>query len=90
MAAVLTCASLSLSLGDVPVLRDVSLEFEAGRSVAIVGKSGAGKTSLLHCLAGLRPPSSGTVTLAGSDVYALPESQRADLRLCNCGFVFIE
>lgn len=88
MAASLTCDSLSLILGDTPVLRDVSLEFEAGRSVAIVGKSGAGKTSLLHCLSGLRSPSSGTVTLADNDVYALSEFQRADLRLRNCGFVF--
>jgi len=54
-----------------PVLRDVSLAVEAGRSLAVVGPTGAGKSTVVDLLMGLRRPSSGRVTLDGRDLRSL-------------------
>ncbi len=51
-----------------PVLRDVSLTVHAGEFVTILGQSGSGKSTLLRMLAGLIPPDSGTLTLAGKPI----------------------
>ena len=59
-----------------------------GTSVAIVGASGSGKTTLLGLLAGLDLPSRGRITLAGSELGALDEEARAQLRAREVGFVF--
>jgi putative ABC transport system ATP-binding protein len=70
------------------VLREVSLEVEPGGFLAVVGPSGCGKTTLLGLLAGLDVPTSGTVTLDGSDLGAMGEDERARLRADKVGFVF--
>ena len=70
------------------VLDDVSLSVNEGESCAIVGRSGSGKTTLLGILAGLDLPSSGEVFLAGTDITALSEDARAEVRAQNVGFVF--
>ncbi len=70
------------------VLREVTLEVEAGGFLAIVCQSGCGKTTLLGLLAGLDLPSAGTVTLDGQDLGALSEDGRARLRGEKIGFVF--
>jgi len=57
-------------------------------SVAIVGASGSGKSTLLSIIAGLDVPSSGTVRLAGIDLFKLDEDQRAAVRAKRLGFVF--
>jgi putative ABC transport system ATP-binding protein len=74
--------------GMLTIVDDVSLDIAAGESVAIVGASGAGKSTLLALLAGLDSPTSGRVTLAGSDLTALDEDGRARLRAERVGFVF--
>ena len=56
--------------------------------MAIIGASGSGKSTLLSILAGLDTPTSGTVVLAGSDLFALDEDARAALRSRQVGFVF--
>jgi len=61
---------------DQPVLHDVSLSVEPGEHVAIVGRTGAGKSSLLALLAGLYPPTTGRIDLAGHDPIALPAEDR--------------
>ena len=59
-----------------PVLHGVSLTVEAGEHVALVGRTGAGKTSALQLLAGLYAPRAGTVRVAGRDPVGLEESER--------------
>jgi ATP-binding cassette, subfamily B, multidrug efflux pump len=58
------------------VLRDLSLQVDAGEHVALVGRTGAGKTSALHLAAGLHAPWEGSVRVAGIDPRALPVEER--------------
>jgi putative ABC transport system ATP-binding protein len=90
--SILTVRGLSKEVqdasGKLAILRDISFALEAGQSVAIVGASGSGKSTLLGILAGLDTPSAGSVVLAGQDLFALDEDQRAALRARHLGFVF--
>lgn len=70
------------------ILKGIDMAIYAGESVAIVGVSGSGKSTLLGMLAGLDRPSSGEVYLAGTEITALDEEQRALLRGKQVGFVF--
>jgi putative ABC transport system ATP-binding protein len=70
------------------VLREVNFSIEQGEFVAVVGPSGSGKTTLLGLLAGLDTPSRGTVHLDGTDITALDEDARAQLRGAKVGFIF--
>jgi len=67
---------------------DVSLDVEAGETVAIMGPSGCGKSTLLHLLGGLDRPDAGTVVLAGQHVDQLGERGLARMRRDSVGFVF--
>jgi lipoprotein-releasing system ATP-binding protein len=70
------------------VLRGVDFSVAEGESVAIVGESGVGKSTLLHVLGGLDRPQSGTVLFRGRDLYAAPARALAEHRNRNVGFVF--
>jgi putative ABC transport system ATP-binding protein len=70
------------------VLHNVNLSIPEGEFVAILGPSGSGKTTLLGLLAGLDTPSSGRVEIAGTDLSALSEDERARFRRDAVGFVF--
>ena len=74
--------------GTLTILHEVDFQLVARESVAIVGASGSGKSTLLSILAGLDVPSSGTVRLAGVDLFSLDEDARAALRAERVGFVF--
>ena len=70
------------------VLRGASFSVRTGEAVAIVGSSGAGKSTILHILGGLDAPDIGNVTFSGQDVYAASASQRTLIRARHIGFVF--
>ena len=73
---------------DLVILREIDLSVTAGEPVAILGASGSGKSTLLAILAGLDTPSAGAVELDGTDLFALDEDARAELRGRAVGFVF--
>ncbi|MBO5070089.1 MAG: ABC transporter ATP-binding protein [Roseburia sp.] len=74
----------------VEALKNVSFGVEQGEYVAIMGESGSGKTTLLNILAALDKPTSGSVVLDGKDLSKIKESQVAEFRRDNLGFVFQE
>ena len=80
--------SVSDSTGTLSILRDIHFSLAARETAAIVGASGSGKSTLLSIIAGLDTPTQGTVYLAGQDLFALNEDDRAALRAQKIGFVF--
>lgn len=74
--------------GPLSVLSDVSFTVAPGDAVAVMGPSGAGKSSLLYVLGTLEPPSSGTVTLDGTNPFLLAPRELAAFRNASVGFVF--
>ena len=73
---------------EVRVLLDVNLELPAGKSLAIVGASGVGKSTLLHILGGLDKPDEGEVLVEGASMWALSEAERGRVRNKTMGFVY--
>lgn len=69
-------------------VRGASLDLEAGDSISIVGRSGSGKSTFLAMLGTLTKPTSGTLLLNGSDVWALSEERRSIFRSHEVGFIF--
>ena len=72
----------------VQALAGVSLSIPQGSQLAIMGPSGCGKTTLLHCLAGVLRPTTGSITLDGTEITQLSEGAISELRLKHFGFVF--
>jgi putative ABC transport system ATP-binding protein len=68
----------------------ISLAVAPGEVVCIMGKSGSGKSTLLRLLGLIDVPTSGTITIEGTDVTALDEKGRAQLRLSKLGYIFQE
>lgn len=73
---------------DHPLFEQVSLTLAAGESVAIMGESGVGKSTLLNCIAGLESVDGGRIRLCGTDLTTLDEDGFARLRRRDFGFVF--
>ncbi|MFZ9298308.1 MAG: ABC transporter ATP-binding protein [Hylemonella sp.] len=80
--------SVTDSSGTLDILRDIDFTVAARQTLAIVGASGSGKSTLLSIIAGLDTPTQGTVRLAGQDLFAMSEDERAQLRAEQVGFVF--
>jgi putative ABC transport system ATP-binding protein len=80
--------SVTDSTGTLDILRDIHFALAPRETAAIVGASGSGKSTLLSIIAGLDTPTRGTVRLAGQDLFAIDEDERAALRARQVGFVF--
>ena len=72
----------------IPVLRAITLDVPEGEFIALMGPSGSGKTTLLNLIAGIDRPNEGTLTVGGTDVTRLGESDLAKWRAHHIGFVF--
>jgi putative ABC transport system ATP-binding protein len=92
MKTLLTANNLNktFELGNqkIEVLKDVSIDIEAGECVAIMGKSGSGKSTLISILAGLDIADNGSIFLNGDDLTQLSEDQLAAKRQTEISFVF--
>jgi branched-chain amino acid transport system ATP-binding protein len=74
---------LNVAHGDIPILRDLSLEVGSGEIVALLGPNGAGKTTLLRAISGLHPVTSGSITFGGRAIANRPAHAIARLGLSH-------
>jgi putative ABC transport system ATP-binding protein len=87
-ANMLQAIDVSKSFGDTPVLRQVSVDIEAGQFACVVGRSGSGKSTLLNVLSSLLRPDSGRVMYRGQEVSAMGEGQLNSLRHGDFSVIF--
>lgn len=74
--------------GRLPILDVDDFQVDAGEQVVLVGRSGCGKTTLLHVIAGISTPDSGEIRVDGRDLARLDEAERDRFRAENIGYVF--
>jgi putative ABC transport system ATP-binding protein len=90
--APVTAAGVTRRYGEgdtaVHALRGVSVDIAHGELTAVMGPSGSGKSTLMHILAGLDKPTSGRVTVAGTDIADLDDDELTRLRRDHIGFIF--
>jgi putative ABC transport system ATP-binding protein len=80
--------SVTDATGTLEILCDINFQLQSRQTLAIVGASGSGKSTLLAIMAGLDTPTQGSVHIAGMNVFALNEDERAAMRAQHIGFVF--
>ena len=90
--AVVVASELTRRYGEgetcVNALRGVSVDIANGQLTAVMGPSGSGKSTLMHILAGLDKPTSGSVTIDGTEITTLGDNDLTKLRREHIGFVF--
>jgi len=74
--------------GDFTALRGIDIRFEPGELVAVIGKSGSGKSTFINCLSGIDFPTSGSIRIGDTCLQDLDERQMARWRGRNLGIVF--
>lgn len=72
----------------IPVLSNITLDIGQGEFLALMGPSGSGKSTLLNLIAGIDQPDLGSITMGDKDITQLSESDLADWRAANVGFIF--
>jgi len=82
------CKSYGSGQSEITVLSGISVSVEAGKLIAVVGASGAGKSTFLHLLAALDTPTSGTVYFEGKAIDSFQETELANYRNRSIGFVW--
>jgi lipoprotein-releasing system ATP-binding protein len=82
------CKRFVTDQGTIEVLRDIDMDVQAGERIAIVGASGAGKSTFMHLLGGLDHPSDGAVLFEGEEIFRFPAPQLDAFRNRTVGFVF--
>jgi phospholipid/cholesterol/gamma-HCH transport system ATP-binding protein len=87
METVLEIHNLNKAFGDNVVLRDFSLELHRGENVAVLGKSGSGKSVLIKCIVGLIEPDSGAISVFGQNVIDMDQDELDQAR-AKIGFLF--
>ena len=86
--AVLHLNDVTKDFGGAPVLSGITLDINAGETVAIMGPSGSGKSTLLHCMSGVLTPTSGQVLFKDAVLSDASDAARSRTRLADFGFVF--
>jgi putative ABC transport system ATP-binding protein len=84
----LIAESVSKSFGAVQAVQNANLQIAPGEIVALMGRSGSGKTTMMHLLAGLEQPTTGQIMFQGNDISGLDEDALALWRRANIGLVF--
>lgn len=82
------CKSFDNSETRIEILKNVNFDMDAGETLAIVGASGIGKSTLLHILGALERPDSGTYCFNGDDIFGFDQIRLAQFRNETVGFVF--
>jgi putative ABC transport system ATP-binding protein len=82
------CKDFAVGDQSVRVLHDITVELNAGELNFLVGESGSGKTTLISIVAGILFPTHGTVSVFGTDLYSLTDTELVEFRLNNIGFIF--
>lgn len=82
------CKTYGSGENEVKALDHVSIRIEDGDFISIIGTSGSGKSTLLNMLGGLDRPTSGTVTVAGKNIFSMSDEELTIFRRRNIGFVF--
>ncbi|MFD3569720.1 ABC transporter ATP-binding protein [Streptomyces sp. NPDC058667] len=88
MDVILRADGVDLFYGTERAVSSADFTLKRGEVAAIMGSSGSGKSSLLYCLAGVLPPTSGFVTFDGVRLSTLPDGELSALRRTRLGFVF--
>ncbi|MFF5919651.1 ABC transporter ATP-binding protein [Streptomyces flavochromogenes] len=88
METILRAEGVDLFYGTEQAVNSADFVLKRGEVAAIMGSSGSGKSSLLYCLAGVLPPTNGTVTFDGIPLSSLPDGELSALRRTRLGFVF--
>ena len=84
---VISIENLRKSFSGVDILKGVNLKVEKGENLAVLGRSGTGKSVLIQCIVGLLYPDGGNITVLGKNISDLSKKEMNDLRI-NIGFLF--
>lgn len=84
---VIEVRDLNIAFGENHVLRDFNLDLPKGENIAVLGKSGSGKSVLIKCIIGLLKPDSGTINVLGNNILDLSSTKLDQLRM-RMGFLF--